>query len=73
MIGNKLPNQYRLTGHYPFSTIYLHGLVKDSKGRKMSKSLGNVIDPEDFIDGISLEKMLERVDESPAVRSSDKR
>uniref|UniRef100_A0A0N5AU14 valine--tRNA ligase n=1 Tax=Syphacia muris TaxID=451379 RepID=A0A0N5AU14_9BILA len=61
-----------LTGHYPFSTIYLHGLVKDSKGRKMSKSLGNVIDPEDFIDGISLEKMLERVDESPAVRSSDK-
>lgn len=32
-------------GSSPFSTIYLHGLVRDEKGRKMSKSLGNVVDP----------------------------
>lgn len=39
-----------LTGKAPFETIYLHGLVRDAKGRKMSKTLGNVIDPIEVID-----------------------
>ncbi|VDD94514.1 unnamed protein product [Enterobius vermicularis] len=52
----------QLCGHYPFDKIFLHGLIRDSKGRKMSKSLGNVIEPGDVIDGRSLEEMLERVE-----------
>ncbi|KAK9458393.1 tRNA synthetases class I-domain-containing protein [Dipodascopsis uninucleata] len=47
----------RLTGKAPFKEIYLHSLVRDAQGRKMSKSLGNVIDPLDVTTGISLEKM----------------
>lgn len=45
----------------PFETVYLHPIVRDSQGRKMSKSLGNVIDPLEVIDGISLEKMIENL------------
>ena len=44
----------KLTGKLPFETIYLHTMVRDAHGRKMSKSLGNVIDPLHVIDGISL-------------------
>ncbi|RCN33653.1 Anticodon-binding domain protein [Ancylostoma caninum] len=51
-------------GHLPFSQILLHGLVRDSSGKKMSKSLGNVIDPLDVIEGISKEKMVERIKNS---------
>ncbi|KAF1752183.1 hypothetical protein GCK72_018737 [Caenorhabditis remanei] len=51
-------------GESPFGKVVLHGLVRDNEGRKMSKSLGNVIDPVDVLDGISYEKMVERVKES---------
>lgn len=45
----------QLTGKLPFNEILLHGLVCDAQGRKMSKSLGNVVAPGDVINGISLE------------------
>lgn len=47
----------KLTGKVPFKKVFCHAMVRDAHGRKMSKSLGNVIDPLDVIEGITLENL----------------
>lgn len=50
-----------LTDKLPFNTVYLHAMIRDKFGRKMSKSLGNVVDPREIIDGATLEELIDKL------------
>merc|ERR1719399_1559335 len=52
-----------LTDKLPFHTVYLHAMVRDAHGRKMSKSLGNVIEPNEVIRGITLPDLQKKLEE----------
>jgi len=53
-----------LIGKLPFKEVFLHPIIKDALGRKMSKSLGNIIDPLEIIEGTTLEQLLLQIRDS---------
>ncbi|CAF3553504.1 unnamed protein product [Rotaria sordida] len=63
----------KLTNQLPFHEVLFHGLICDSNGKKMSKSLGNIIDPMDVINGINLQSLQKRLEQSHLSRNEIER